>query len=686
MKLKIKPISSLLNYDFVIPNYQRGYRWDNEQVEALLNDLKDFVERADKGMFYCLQPVVVVKESKDKYIVVDGQQRLTTIYLIMHLREMKKMYTLNLPGRDKQHKFIKDELFADVDDKTYINNIDNFYLRKAYDTIREWQSKEENEEDFDHFKYIFSKSDSRYGYVAVIWYDLSEDNESLSPEMSRKSAMAAFRRLNFGKIPLNSAELVKALLLQTDLYSDSTIDVQRSIAQRRAMEWDDMEHRLANPLFASMVSKRDDENINGIGIILDVVAETINSKLFTPQKRKTFANGSEDLFAFHVIDRKIKEDTDGVKDPSDSNRWLSAPIERSQSIKAIWEEIQQTFNLLTDWFENREWFHLIGLLRQFSRLPSRAFISMIYKLSEKSSGADTPGVISKKRSKSEFRRALITAIGKDLKVNMAKENNVPLPPEQQDLDSPNLRYHEKEQSRMIQILTAFNVKMCMDNPDDTVRFPFHLFRQFNAVSLEHIHPQNITENLTYEQACDWLADRVADTKTADEEVWKRVAKSVGEYKGNDDTDKVAFDEGIEAAKEKINTAIERAGELMKNENSYIENKDEVFDNLRILDLLFGDMAGISQSELHSIWNMALVPQDINSALSNNYLDKKREILLEKKNTTYIPPATLKIFSKGFRPGNPGNMKFWQPEDRALYKAALQDTYDFFTTSNLSTDE
>ncbi|MDE6027029.1 MAG: DUF262 domain-containing protein [Muribaculaceae bacterium] len=672
MKIQIRPISSLLDYTFTIPNYQRGYRWDNEQVEALLNDLKSFVQRSDKGMFYCLQPVVVVKESDDKYIVVDGQQRLTTIYLMMTLRGLDKKYDISLPGREKQDEFIHKALFADPTDTTYSNNIDNFYLRKAYETMKTWKSKDENDEEFDHFKYIFSKSDSRYGYAAIIWYDLSEENSSDSPEKSRRKAMSAFRRLNFGKIPLTSAELVKALLLQTDLYPETEVERQKSVAQRRSMEWDEMEHRLSNPLFASMVTKKETEKIAGIDIILDVVAEKLNKTLEKKQTRKNNSNASSDLFAFHVVDQKIKEEMDKTPDDESS---------RSKVIESIWQEIQLVFNNLSDWYKNREWFHLIGLIRQISKLSSRDFIFKISNMTEKKvEGSNEISPIVKK-SKSEFREALIKEIGNAIRVKIATVNKQPLPDNQQGLASPNLRYRENEQNTMINILIALNVLMCMQNKDSSVRFPFHLFRKYKATSLEHIHPQNINENLEFKEAWDWLKDRKADAETADLEVWKRAARSIAYFSGDDDNDLKALEEAINKAKDRVNAAIRKAGNLMTDETAYNDNKDEIYENLKILDLLFGDMAAISQSELHSIWNMALIPSEINSALSNNYLDRKREILSENTEKSYIPPATLKVFSKEFRPGNPGNMKFWQPEDRQAYREKLQETYDYFTSKN-----
>ena len=64
--------------DFTIEAYQRGYRWGEDEVKHLLEDINEIPD----GQKYCLQPVVV-KNVNDKYELIDGQQRMTTLYLIM---------------------------------------------------------------------------------------------------------------------------------------------------------------------------------------------------------------------------------------------------------------------------------------------------------------------------------------------------------------------------------------------------------------------------------------------------------------------------------------------------------------------------------------------------------------------------------------------------------------------------
>ena len=83
--VELKPVSDLFGYDFFVPSYQRGYRWTSVQVRELLEDLYDFAEeKHSNDSYYCLQPVIV-KKRDNKWELVDGQQRLTALWLISAL-------------------------------------------------------------------------------------------------------------------------------------------------------------------------------------------------------------------------------------------------------------------------------------------------------------------------------------------------------------------------------------------------------------------------------------------------------------------------------------------------------------------------------------------------------------------------------------------------------------------------
>lgn len=66
-----------LEREYVIPCFQREYSWGEEEIEELIKNLKELKNKAE----YCLG-IVTVKKDKEKYLLIDGQQRMTTLYLI----------------------------------------------------------------------------------------------------------------------------------------------------------------------------------------------------------------------------------------------------------------------------------------------------------------------------------------------------------------------------------------------------------------------------------------------------------------------------------------------------------------------------------------------------------------------------------------------------------------------------
>ena len=88
MKATQYKIGELKDFKFEIPFYQRAYSWRKQDIEKLINDIKA------KDRHYLGN--IVVKKNDDKFIVIDGQQRLTTIYIIfMALRVKEKPFELD---------------------------------------------------------------------------------------------------------------------------------------------------------------------------------------------------------------------------------------------------------------------------------------------------------------------------------------------------------------------------------------------------------------------------------------------------------------------------------------------------------------------------------------------------------------------------------------------------------------
>ena len=154
MKFGIKSFKEILGYHFNIPSYQRGYRWEKENVEALLDDIQEFAARKKKeeGEFYCLQPVVVRKNTKltalntgnDVYDLLDGQQRLTTLWLILNASNFKPLWNAmdrNHPELYSMQYESRDNLFSKAldENQNIVENIDLLYLKSALSTIELWK-------------------------------------------------------------------------------------------------------------------------------------------------------------------------------------------------------------------------------------------------------------------------------------------------------------------------------------------------------------------------------------------------------------------------------------------------------------------------------------------------------------------------------------------------------------------
>lgn len=186
---------------FFIPAYQRGYRWTQDEVKKLLDDISESITK--KNSYYSLQPVVVKKQENDAWELIDGQQRLTTLWLIfnyMHKGGYKRSgasYSLAYETRPGSKSYLET-----LDAQQALENIDYFHLHQAHTTIGQWfDGRAGNDQVKERL------INQIHGYlcdsVRVIWYEASTATPSIP----------LFTRLNQGRIPLTDAELIKAVLL-----------------------------------------------------------------------------------------------------------------------------------------------------------------------------------------------------------------------------------------------------------------------------------------------------------------------------------------------------------------------------------------------------------------------------------------------------------------------------------------
>lgn len=210
---------------FRVARYQRGYRWGEHEVSRLLNDIWE-----SNGEPYSLQPVVVKRIDEASWELVDGQQRLTTLFLIFVFMERERLQNAPPPYSITYETRSDSEPFLRAPNKEVAGaNIDFFHINGAYECIRAW---------FDaHGGRRQHVANKFYGYlfesVRVIWYEAPNNLNSTD----------LFTRLNVGRIPLTDAELVKALVLSRSRAAAGVSDRTHEIAA----QWDVIERDLRNP-------------------------------------------------------------------------------------------------------------------------------------------------------------------------------------------------------------------------------------------------------------------------------------------------------------------------------------------------------------------------------------------------------------------------------------------------------
>jgi len=321
-KIELKSVSELCALNFFIPSYQRGYRWTQQQVQDLLEDVLEF--KPGKDEWYCLQPLVVKKHDNEIWEVIDGQQRLTTIFLIIHYfnemwigKQKIKEPTISYQTRIGSFQFLKD-MKVEENDTVNINdlNIDYYHISAAYQTIHNWV-KENGNFDNNDFQSKFKEK------TKVIWYEADQSQDSVE----------IFTRINMGKIPLNNAELIKALFLNSSNFKTDNIFDKEKIRLRQleiASEWDSIEYSLHNEEFWWFVNKDENKKETRIEFLFEIIVGT-------PQ------DASDEYYTFRKYYKKF-------------GNFSEICIEEN------WKQVKRNFQTLQSWFQNRELYHKIGFL------------------------------------------------------------------------------------------------------------------------------------------------------------------------------------------------------------------------------------------------------------------------------------------------------------------------------------
>jgi uncharacterized protein with ParB-like and HNH nuclease domain len=179
------PVNDLMGMSFKVKDYQRGYKWGAKEILELLNDIYEHDINNGK---YCLQPIIVRENDKVNELI-DGQQRLTSIYLVLaYLKDsLSDIYSISYETREESKEFLLFKIlelnqyalkrlsweeFINLEEFRKFNNVDIYHFYTVYSEIVQW---------FEIKKDINFKNDflnKLLNIVHIIWYDIDKSKNN----------------------------------------------------------------------------------------------------------------------------------------------------------------------------------------------------------------------------------------------------------------------------------------------------------------------------------------------------------------------------------------------------------------------------------------------------------------------------------------------------------------------------
>ena len=690
-----------LEGNFIIPGYQRGYRWNDRQINDFLNDIFEFYEQFKNGKenkIYFLQPVVVMenysegtgnneKENGPEINIVDGQQRLTTVLLlnavllnpsnkyvpknIDYRKSIKKTldcdaiyfeffdkaveyifsndnpikndkprldikknkvinYTLTINTRDESGEFLERIAKGIEPTKQECKSIDLYFLYNAYEKIKKYlvDNVAENFNWIDFYQ-IFANQ------VKVLWYVIDNSDSS--------SEIAAFTRLNSGKIPLTNAELSRAALLNPAYYksenSENDNENLPDIKTERGLisvGWDNLEYELRKPEFWGFLgfpendlspNFKDERYQTRIDFLLDF---HFNKK----------SNEDNKLASFTALGEELKK-AEAVKFAK-------------KNVKQIWEAIQLDLWKLQTWYDDNDLYHWIGYLFAEKQMNQALFLN--------------------------FKNLEKDALKKKVK-DIIKEFYP-------DEDKFGEYTYDTNKEECKKFLFLYNVEFVrsMKTAGKKPRYDFSAHHQ-KKWTIEHINAQNVEGLNTKEQWLTWLEGHLEELTIIfprDDLHEKDAPQKKDAPRKKDDLQLLS--DHVEELMEKLKSSKRfKTSKLAKYSEQFKlpDTKDEFLTLSECILRFFDDRAGEANAlednqaadetnvrdddDVHELSNLALLDGSANSALNNSiFRVKQKKIVEEMKQGNFIPPATQAVFLRLFSMEEQGQL-YWTVKDRQAYQ-------------------
>lgn len=614
-----KAVDELFTMEFVIPSYQRGYRWQDIQVRQLLDDLWESYqaqdETDDSDSWYCLQPLVVAPLSASNppadlppptpcgiarasqidggtWTVIDGQQRLTTLFILLKKLKDESLWTISYETRPGSTEFLKNLSAKTNLEEKKNENPDFFNIWNAANTVDDWLSKHPSSPtDKEAFSACIRKE------ARFIWYETAEDHYDV------------FTRLNSGKISLSNAELTKALLLRETRFQEKGNAVKLQQLEV-AGEWDRIEQALGNDAFWYFINP-------------------------VPQAERF--NATRIDFLFELVLRKGFDEIDPISkycEEMQKNPYLGFKIfseyckkNHSEPEAEIWSEIQSVFRRIKSWHDNRSLYHYIGFLMNRKGENEEKRIATLISLLRKSENKEHSVFLAEIK-----RQCGVVVKGKTLN----------------ELDYNK----QKDKTRLNDVLLLFNLALLSRQKSEQSRYPFNLHVQ-KKWSIEHIHAQNERalekEDIKRLQTL-YQFDTTGQLSNEDLELSDKDLGTLNKY--------LEHKTGM-----KINV-VDKAYKLVFSGNN--ADKSEVSS---------GD------DKLNTLGNLVLLGREENSALNNKMYLEKKNMLSEwehsAKDARFVPLGTRMVFFKHFSPAS--TLPYaWTVQDGETYVDAIVEMIAAYT--------
>lgn len=631
-KIELKSVGELLGMSFNIPNYQRGYRWTEQQVKDLLNDIWEFHKKEkSETEFYCLQPLVVkrrgineediltqikkignieeikeiVNSIKYPWDVIDGQQRLTTIFIILSvLDEIEKIekYTLKYETRSGSQDFLKK-----INEQESKNNIDFFHIYQARIVAETWF----NEDDKKAIK------DTLLNKVKFIWYETIEEDP-----------IKVFTRLNIGKIPLTNSELIKALLLNSSNFKSENPNHLRLKQQEIASEWDNIEYTLQNDEFWLFLHSPNYDKPTRIDFIFDLIVK----------------KDSLGLKNYKDINYKDIIGTDNYRTFRYFNLFLSEKSE--EKITQCWSKVKKYFQTFQEWFNDLEMYHYVGFLID--------------------QGKNSKSLYDKwEGNKQEFIEYLKDEIKKKINTINSEEDIDKILGITYDINGNKNKTKCKPILLFHNIHTIIKQNSKLENDDKYglkvfYKFPFHLYKK-EKWDVEHIN-SNTENNLEDEKdQREWLeysllAPELENLKE------DNLKKDIKKFLSN--SENIQFENLLQRIEEKIG---------VKDEEKLSDAEKNQIWNFVLLD------AGTNRGYGNAIFpakRRTIIAKSSGKKISID-IDAKNgfEIKEEDGAIAFVPPVTQNVFLKYYTK-KIDSLTRWTKQDAGDYKENIREALKF----------